>query len=652
MKKLWIATAALLLLVVYIASPYYSAYRLIEAAKSGSEPGLRHYVDFESVQSSLKSQLDKSIEQTLSSDPMASMFSDMLRKMSATMVEQIVRPEVLAEMIRNGRANPRPGGPPRKPEAAGETSGVTSWYAFFDRPNRFKVKLNELVLYMHFRDFHWQLTDIGLDNLIGNPQPPPPREPVADEIDPTPPASIQAARGDLSAAEDYVRQAFHIDYSSGDTLNVKGEFYYFPFRESIEPSVHWTEVINTRGESVLGEFPPDHEKTSLDNSYSDNVLHDRIPVKPEAGDIDYAKGVCSLQIPTAVDSYKLSSGDIKTLHKVGQSAVNLKSLRNGGVALDYYNVFALGKIRPQIIVRNAAGQVLKTGGYSSFSRETPLDHREFTQPMRAVSLNLEVKGTPASVEINIPVATQALQVPVITYPKPKVSFGKLKSEIRRIRLAKPVAERPFESLSREKLRKQVTLKYIAEKNWDKTTSRYLELNLPDAVAMQFATPDYTDIVPTKAGKAVPFRIERTRWNGVFKAKFNVKFNAKTGDWSRDDADYDALTGSVKLTWPTHIETFTLAQGDTRFGATLLGPQLIYKRNQGIPDYSAFGQARAAIAFDKQGRVIETLDSSSSRDEEKVLFWGAPTSVEIKRITKQQELSLPVELTQKDLEIKQ
>ncbi|WP_075186555.1 DUF2939 domain-containing protein [Teredinibacter haidensis] len=104
---------------------------MFNAIKNDSEQGMGNYIDFSSVQSSLKRQVDASLKEQ-SNDPMASMM--------VSMIENLVKPETLAHLIKSGEITPR-----TKVSTGVEPDinrgKIQSWYGFLDRPARFRISL-------------------------------------------------------------------------------------------------------------------------------------------------------------------------------------------------------------------------------------------------------------------------------------------------------------------------------------------------------------------------------------------------------------------------------------------------------------------------------------------------------------------------------
>ena len=126
MRKLfgWIATIGLLLLVVYYGSPYYTVWRLSQAAKAGDAKGVAEAVDFPAVRANLKPQLADYMQAQIAEERAKPHgLLDQLGLVLApyfvgSAVDMTVTPETVTAMIRTAR-------PPRmtkdaRPAAADE----------------------------------------------------------------------------------------------------------------------------------------------------------------------------------------------------------------------------------------------------------------------------------------------------------------------------------------------------------------------------------------------------------------------------------------------------------------------------------------------------------------------------------------------------
>ena len=121
---------------------------------------------------SIKQQIDTAFEHEMShGNPKVIMMANAFRPMFDEIVDELVNPNKLAELINSGKltkqrktekTDTKPGADIEKKELNTESEPLT-WYAFFDRPNRFRISVNNLVLYLELQDWKWQLTAVGVD---------------------------------------------------------------------------------------------------------------------------------------------------------------------------------------------------------------------------------------------------------------------------------------------------------------------------------------------------------------------------------------------------------------------------------------------------------------------------------------------------------
>ena len=641
-----------LVLALYLFSPYYSAWKTIQAVKSGSVENMKFYIDFPKVQSSVKQQMDTALELQVEEDPMAGMFIGMFKPVLEQMVDELIKPEKMAELILSGKLQPvKKTKAKTKAKAKREVKNKElSWYAFYDRPNRFRIRLNELTLYMELQSWHWQVTAVGITNLINPDQSGVKKKFIADEIDNHNP-SIPVAIDDIEALQKDISNVFYIVSDYGNEARVQGDFHYIPASVSLKPIVTWKTAIDSDGKSVLGAFSEkklaDRKRYHTANQFYLGNWSDVIPKKENAKKITSATGVCSLEVPTLIESYSLNSLAIKKLQIKGQTGVNLKTLKNGLVSLSYYSLFKLGEIKPIIIVRNAAGQPLKQKSSSSSVPVEPLLDARFKLPMRAVTTSINVAGTPEKVELYFPLNLIKVDVDFTSFPKPEVSFGILKSQVKQTRLAKPRIELPLKLIDAEELKKEMRISFHEKINYKKKKVRYLKVILPAIANSTFAIFNYSKLDVIAQGNKIKSQVAK---NHPRPNNYWVEFIEPNREGNHNNINYDELRGSITIKYPVNIEIVKLKQGETLHGATLNGVTVTSPENGDIPAYISVFDTRSMLAFDSQNRQIAYLGDALfwNKDVDKVFFWGAPTRVEIKHVTKWIELKLPINLSEKDM----
>lgn len=105
----WLVALAILAGGVYLGSPYYTVYRLVQAARAGDAKTVSGFVDFPAVRSSLKPQLEGYLADEIGREnAKPHSIWDRLGLALApylvgTSVDMLVTPQNVAAMIRTGR---------------------------------------------------------------------------------------------------------------------------------------------------------------------------------------------------------------------------------------------------------------------------------------------------------------------------------------------------------------------------------------------------------------------------------------------------------------------------------------------------------------------------------------------------------------------
>jgi len=87
-------------ILVYIASPYYSAWKMMQAVKSGSAENMQYYIDFPKVKTSLKQQISTAIEKESSKNPLSTHMAKAFIPLFDKIIDELMQAERLAK-IRN-----------------------------------------------------------------------------------------------------------------------------------------------------------------------------------------------------------------------------------------------------------------------------------------------------------------------------------------------------------------------------------------------------------------------------------------------------------------------------------------------------------------------------------------------------------------------
>lgn len=111
MMKKWLAALIVLLIAIYVGSPYYAAYQLKQAYDTYDGDAIAGSIDYERLRPSIQSQLNAKFARTLEQYPLvAQLGGDALQQTSRQFINQAVDNAVTPDNIRNlinsqGQAN-------------------------------------------------------------------------------------------------------------------------------------------------------------------------------------------------------------------------------------------------------------------------------------------------------------------------------------------------------------------------------------------------------------------------------------------------------------------------------------------------------------------------------------------------------------------
>lgn len=176
----WIIVAAVLVVLLYLASPYYAFWRFTVALRTGDAAQLTESVDFLSLRKSLRKQLNAQIAALRPQNPKRQKTFDALSaafggQVIDSLLDAYLTPEGLAAFLANPKlpaAPTAPADPATAPLIAPESSAaaVTSrvdWsrvrYAFFTGPRDFLVDVDGTKLRFRFSGFRWRLHAAEVD---------------------------------------------------------------------------------------------------------------------------------------------------------------------------------------------------------------------------------------------------------------------------------------------------------------------------------------------------------------------------------------------------------------------------------------------------------------------------------------------------------
>ncbi len=637
--------AALVCCSIYAASPYYAGYQMFQAIKTGSEEGMTQYIDFVSVRDSIKQQVDTSIEQSSGGDPLTNSMLKAFRPMIDKMVDEMVAPDKLAAFIKTG--NLKQSSRQKQKENQEQGSAETlSWYAFFDRIDRFRVNVDKLVLYMEFKEFQWKLVAVGSSDFLNfsKRRSKKVEQHVADEIDESP-APIPQAYSDLSSFKKRYADSFFINGGYGSKFELEGDLFFLSSLKNSKPTLVAFEGYDKDGNVVTRDFTAaEKEYKAKYPYYSNGSWSEEIHKISSDLKIHELKGRLQIDVPTGVESFQLSADDKGKLQKKSVSAVTLTEIGNGSVGLSLYNPYDEGEKEFVVICRNKDGKRLKTSGASWMSPQESIALPGVQGKYKARNMTLGVSGTPHSVEVYYVYKDEKVEIDFTAYQKPKFSFGELKSPIRRTRYVAPKSEPELLEVSKTDLG-SITYEYKQKANYDGKERRFLHFILPNKPNTYFAKPDYSGIKLSLNNQNVDFKANKEHMG---QTNFIVLFGQPNNE-SSESVKLDKISGKVVFSYPAKIEKKTIRQGESKNGVSLIDHNFSYPKGSSVLVYNSVWPVVSARAYDAKKREIALLDSSSwGRKENSVMFWGSPAYVEYKVATEWLALEFDINKTQDDM----
>ena len=522
---------------------------------------------------------------------------------------------------------------------------------------------------MELQEWKWQLTAIGVDNLLNTDRSwsnekkdlnaDENRDLIADEIDhssPIPPIAVT----DFKALKANIAEAFFIMQEFSEHAEVEGDFYYTPIMtytstamNDFRPRVTWLDARDKNNKRILGELSQkesdNRKKYGWGDQFFDGMWRDKLPKKSGEDNIVSARGLCRIKVPTIIEKYTLKKSHLNKMQVQEQSALTLMAMENGNIRLSYYTPYSQPEVNPLIIVRNTQGQPLQQRMSMSSTPEDSVNDPRFKQQMRGTTKNIVVAGTPGIVDIYFPLQQVTVEEEFNATKKPDVIFGKLETPISRTRYEKVVQEAKLDTIDAQQLIRQTHVSFHEKTNYDKTKSRYVKITLPDVANSTFSKIIHEGLKFTNEGNSLDYQHESHQYKTN---KTSIYIAEKSKDWSGKRLEFDKVNGFIKIKYPSKLEVFTIQQGDAKNGARLNGAIFTYPKDGDIPNYNQYFDTRPVIAYGNEDRRIALLDNSSfwNRKEKKLIFWGEPEYVKVKQIIEWIEVEIPVNLSEKDIQI--
>ena len=647
----------LLLLLTYVAVPYYSAWQMMEAVKSGESNDMERYIDFPKVQASIKQQVSRAIEESSAADPLAGHMMKAFSPILDKAIDELLQADNLANFIQTQKLIPPPDSV-RKMNDTDEpldkaTTKDASWSAWFTHIDQFKITVDKLALHMQLQQGRWQVVAVGVDELIDlnqsramadKKQAVVEEEIDTDHVDPIVDVDIDALQQSLSTL-------FFINNDFGNKAQIEGDFYYFPAMASLKPTVTWLNALDINNNDVLGEFSAktleEREKFNLANRYYKGQWSDDLP-KTSSARLASATGNVTVKVPTKVIHLTLNRQTLGQLLVQENIGAHLKELSNGTVSLAYYWPFSGETIEPIIVVKNEQGLPLRQPSSFGMLPEEAIENSAFTQKMKGAEKSISVAGTPHSVDIYFPLAHTIISSNFTATPKPEVAFGELKTAIKTTRYDPLRAEPELTPIEKEDFHKMLVTGFFETTRYDEKKERFFQIILPKTPYTAFATVNYDGLTVFKDGKSLDVRQNRSVMGGN---KFQVSYGEKTKDWSDIPIIVDRIKGTVMVRYPKKINKIIVRQGEMQQGIHLKGAVLSYPQSINIPRYSSSNGVRSLIAYGKEGKQIASLDDMGGRgkDRSEVLFWGEPAFVEVKQVVEWVDVDIMVDVGSNDVQ---
>jgi len=161
-----VLVAGLVVLIgLYLASPYYALWRLRAALDSGDRSNLEARIDFPSVRESMKNRMQGQLAEKMKDDkdlqnnPFAAVGNSFGDTIINTAIDNLITPGAISSFIADTKSafqgSDQNGGAEKK---------LIDWskvrFAFFTGPTRFTVNINDVKLHLGFNGLGWKLKDI------------------------------------------------------------------------------------------------------------------------------------------------------------------------------------------------------------------------------------------------------------------------------------------------------------------------------------------------------------------------------------------------------------------------------------------------------------------------------------------------------------
>jgi hypothetical protein len=161
----WLAFIGIVLLLAYLASPYFSFWRFRTALRSGDSAAISSRIDFPAVRASLKKQLVARFARATTGH---TRWGNLGPTLIDAIIDAYVTPEGIAALLSNPEALKNLKTPREFRFELGKNEDLSKVkYAFFTGPRSFVVDRDGIKLRFYFTASGWQLHDLDLG--LGEP---------------------------------------------------------------------------------------------------------------------------------------------------------------------------------------------------------------------------------------------------------------------------------------------------------------------------------------------------------------------------------------------------------------------------------------------------------------------------------------------------
>lgn len=156
------------MIVAYLAWPYISMWRLYAALRSEDADAISSRIDFPSLRTSLKDQMNAFVMKEMANDkdmvdnPFAGLAVAFLPKMVESMVDAYVTPAGVTQMFETDAFKSGKKSAEKQTPAPASERLKDVKFAFFSNPTKFLLKTEDVDFVFRLRDWTWKLAEVKL----------------------------------------------------------------------------------------------------------------------------------------------------------------------------------------------------------------------------------------------------------------------------------------------------------------------------------------------------------------------------------------------------------------------------------------------------------------------------------------------------------